>query len=319
MIRFPDMRSISLDQLRALVEVVETGSFSVAARRLNLTQPAVSLQIRELERRLGLELVRRTGKQAHATAAGTDLIEHARAIFDQTDRALSAMRRHRDENRGRVHVGAGAAALSYLLLPVLRDLAATRPNIELAVTTGNTGEIVDLMLRNAIDLGFVGLPVDERLFDVTAVRDMRIVAILPEHAGDQPPDTVTPAYIAERPLIGANPRSNYGQISRRWLTAAGIEVRPAMEIADIESIKTVVSAGLGVSLVPEEAMRLGAPVSGVLVRPLDPPLAITLALIQRRNRPSDPATAIVHQAIARLADGRGPHRRHGPRKTAGTP
>ena len=75
------MRSLNLDQLRALLEVVEFGSFSAAARRLNLTQPAISLQIRELERRFGVRLIERLGKQAHATAPGRALVEAAQRIF----------------------------------------------------------------------------------------------------------------------------------------------------------------------------------------------------------------------------------------------
>src|SRR5262249_43974328 len=67
------MRGLNLDQLRALVEVVERGSFSAAARELHLTQPAVSLQIRELERRFGVRLIERLGKQAHATVPGREL------------------------------------------------------------------------------------------------------------------------------------------------------------------------------------------------------------------------------------------------------
>ena len=66
-----EMRSLNLDQLRTLLEVIELGSFSAAARRLNLTQPAVSQHIRELERRFGVRLIERMGKQAHATAPGT--------------------------------------------------------------------------------------------------------------------------------------------------------------------------------------------------------------------------------------------------------
>src|SRR5687767_6540813 len=74
---FFEMRSLNLDQLRALLKVIELGSFSAAARQLNLTQPAVSLQIRELERRFGVQLIERVGKQAHATAPGRDLAEAA--------------------------------------------------------------------------------------------------------------------------------------------------------------------------------------------------------------------------------------------------
>ena len=84
------MRSLNLDQLRAFLEVVECGSFSAAARRLNLSQPAVSLQIRELEQRLGVQLVERLGKQAHATAPGRELVVAAQGIYES---AISPMRR----------------------------------------------------------------------------------------------------------------------------------------------------------------------------------------------------------------------------------
>ena len=69
------MRSLNLDQLRTLAEVIEQGSFSAAARRLNLTQPAVSLQVRELERRFGVQLIERLGRQTQATIPGRALVE----------------------------------------------------------------------------------------------------------------------------------------------------------------------------------------------------------------------------------------------------
>ena len=100
------MRNLNLDQLRTLLEVVELGNFSAAARRLNLTQPAVSLQVRELEQRFGVQLIERMGKQAHATAPGRDLIEAARRIFSECEVADAAMRRFREGWIGRVHLGA---------------------------------------------------------------------------------------------------------------------------------------------------------------------------------------------------------------------
>ena len=101
------MRRLSLDQLHAVVEVVRLGSFSAAARNLNLTQPAVSLQVRELEERLGLKLVERIGKRAYATAAGAELIERARRIEREVDDALDAMRRRRDGGLARIRIGTG--------------------------------------------------------------------------------------------------------------------------------------------------------------------------------------------------------------------
>src|SRR5262245_16362485 len=116
------MRSLNLDQLRTLTEVIELGSFSAAARRLNLTQPAVSQQIRELERRFGVRLIERMGKQAHATAPGRELVDAAQRIFRDCDLAEAAMRRFRDRWIGRVHIGTTNTAMTYLLPPILRRL-----------------------------------------------------------------------------------------------------------------------------------------------------------------------------------------------------
>ena len=107
------MRSLNLDQLRALAKVVELGSFSAAARQLNLTQPAVSLQIRELERRFGVQLIERVGKRAHATAPGRDLVEAAQRIFRECELTDAAMRRYRDGWIGRVHIGTTNTTLMY--------------------------------------------------------------------------------------------------------------------------------------------------------------------------------------------------------------
>ena len=106
------MRSLNLDQLRTLMEVVLLGNFSAAARRLNLTQPAVSLQIRELEQRFGVRLVERMGRRAHATAPGRDLIEQAQRIFAECQTADSMMRRFRDGWLGSVHIGTTLTALT---------------------------------------------------------------------------------------------------------------------------------------------------------------------------------------------------------------
>jgi DNA-binding transcriptional LysR family regulator len=294
------MRSLNLDQLRALVEVVGLGSFSAAARRLNLTQPAISLQIRELENRMATQLVDRMGKRAYATSAGRELIEHAHDIFEAESRAVAALRRHKDGRLGRVHIGAGPAALAYLLLPILHRVRAEHPSLELAVTTGNTAEITERMARNALDLGFTGLPVDPAVFDATVIRDMRMVAIFPRGTTGLP-DRVSPADVARFPLVATQPRSNHAQLARDWMGRAGIDFRPAMEIDNIGVIKRVVAVGFGTAIVPEEAMTLGTEVDGLVYRRLDPPLALTLALIRRHNRPDDAALKIVSEAIMTLA------------------
>jgi len=189
------MRNLNLDQLRALVEVVELGSFTEAAKRLHLTQPAISQQIRELENRCGLQLVDRIGKRAFATPAGNELIIYGRRIMAEAEHALAAVRRHRIGTAGRVRIGAGPTALAYLLSPVLHKLREAYPDIEITVTTGTTHSISEALLSNEIDMGLTALPVEASDLDAVPVRTDPMVAILPA-TDDTIPAKVTPADVA---------------------------------------------------------------------------------------------------------------------------
>src|SRR5215475_8257296 len=135
------MRGLSLDQLETFAAVVELGSFSAAARRLNLTQPAVSAQMRQLERRLGLRLVERVGRRAQPTVAGSELLPHVRQIEDALAAAVAMADRHSTEIAGRIRLGTGATACIYLLPSALRDLRRRLPQLEIVVRTGNTPDM----------------------------------------------------------------------------------------------------------------------------------------------------------------------------------
>src|SRR3954469_3039547 len=144
------MRGLNLDYLRAFVDVIERGSFSAAARRLDLTQPAVSLQVRQLESRLGVRLVERVGRTARPTAAGAELLEHARRIEAVVATALDRMATHATGALGRVRLGTGASACAFLLPPILRDLRRRFPTLEITVATGNSPDIVKAVDYNLI-------------------------------------------------------------------------------------------------------------------------------------------------------------------------
>jgi len=295
------MRSLNLDQLRTLMEVVALGSFSAAARRLNLTQPAVSLQIRELEGRCGVRLVERIGRRVLPTAAGRDLIAHAERIVTEADRALAAMRRHKGGEVGCVHLGTGPTALAYLLPPVLQRLREQHPGIDLVVTTGTTNDIAEQISANSLDLGLTALPVEGDEFVTTPVRTDEMVAILPATESEIPL-AITPSEVERRPLILEYQRVAHSQLSRAWLRAGGVAVRPALEFDSVDAIKNAVAAGLGMALIPSPAVTHGPPVNSIVVRPLDPRLIRTLGLVQRRDKPDNPALSVVRDEIMRLAN-----------------
>jgi DNA-binding transcriptional LysR family regulator len=300
------MRSLNPDHLRTIAEVIAQGSFTRAAKRLNLAQPTVSLQVRELEARLGVRLVERLGKRAFATAAGRELIEHGTRIAEETERLVAAMRRHRDGWLGRVRVGSSTTALIYHLPPVLQALRSGHPNIQLVVTTGTTNGVVERILRNEIDLGVVSLPISERLLDVVPLKREPLVAILPAQA-KRVPARVTPQVLLQHPLILEIARAHVRALIVDWLSAGGAEPRAAMELDNMEAVKRMVAAGLGASIVPAAALS-EAERDTLVARPLAPALARTLALVQRRDKPGDAALQVVRSALLTLAEPAGRRR-----------
>jgi DNA-binding transcriptional LysR family regulator len=290
------MRSLNLDQLRTLLEVVEHGNFSAAARRLNLTQPAVSLQIRELERRFGVRLIERLGKQAHATVPGHELAAAAKRIFHECGIADATMRRFREGWIGRVRVGTTLTAMIYRLPPILRRLRVEHPGIDLVVTNMPTPDSVEKVIDNTLDLALVTLPVEKRQLRATPLCLETLVAILPATSRDAP-DEVTPDYAAQQPLLVEHARSAANPLVARWLSGQRSAQEP-MPLGTVEALKSAVASNLGMAIVPEVAVGRQTP--DFIVRPLRPSLTRTLALIEHRNKPAEPALDIVRKALLAL-------------------
>ena len=292
------MRSLNLDQLRALETVVALASFTGAARRLNLSQSAISVQIRELEDRLGVRLVERLGKKAYATAAGREVIEHARRISAETDAIETAMRRQRDGWIGRVHIGSTLTALMYLLPPVLKKLHTAHPGIDLLVTNSPTHRMVEGVSNNEMDIALATLPIEDNRLAITPLRAEAMVAILPAQTRRVPKE-ITPDYVETQFLV-----LETGAVSDRvteWLSAD----RPrtpqlSTRVSEVEAVKVVVGAGIGMAIVP--AMSVVRPGNDIIIRPLNPPLIRTLALIHHRNKPGDPAFKIVRDALMEMSN-----------------
>jgi DNA-binding transcriptional LysR family regulator len=290
------MRQLNLDQLRALIEVVECRSFSAAARSLNLSQPAVSLQIRELERRFGVPLIERFGKQAHATAPGRELIKAAQRIFDACTSAEEAMRRFRENWIGRVHVSTTLTAMIYRLPPLLRKLRSDHPGVDLVVTNMPTPLSIAKILSNEADLALVTLPVDNNELRVKPLCQEAMLAALPAGEKDVP-DEITPEYIVRRRLLllTEQPPSAGHTTVMRWVAAG----TPSMAVGTVEALKSAVASNVGMAILPEVAVHADMP--NIILRPLRPSLNRTLALIEHRNKPNEPALQIVRNALLELA------------------
>lgn len=296
------MRNLNLDQLQTLREVIALGSFSAAARALKLTQPAVSLQIRELENRLGVRLIERLGKHAYPTAAGEELIAHARRLAQEADQALAAMRRHREGRLGRVRLGTSTSVCTHLLPPVLAELRSAHPTLELQISVDTMESVVSRIVANELDIGAVTLPVKEHpAVEMIPLRQDLMQAFFP---GDERglPREATPQYLATRSLLLNQRHSQTYKVIAEWFQNAGVELRPVMELGNTEAIKTLVAAGVGVAILPVERKQGLLPYGRVEVRPLKPRLVRHLGLVRRRDKALERPLQIVHEALLTLSN-----------------
>ena len=293
------MVNLKLDQLHAFVTVVDRGTFSAAAQQLGLSQPAVSLQVRQLEKRLGVRLLERVGKRATPTAAGNELIEHARQIGEVVSAAVDKMSSHASGALGRVRIGTGATACIYLLPPALQNLRRQFPTLEVTVQTGNTVDILKAIEENTLDVGLVTLTAPGRMFEVTSVRDDAFVAIFP--AGCEAiPKVITPAALSRRQLILYEAGGNTRQVVDRWFAHAAITPSPVMYLGSVEAIKEIVGAGLGCAVLPGTAIRARGERIPLVVRKLTPKLQRKLAIVVRRDKPMNRALRETIKALRQL-------------------
>lgn len=275
------MKTLNLDYLRTFLDVIELQSFSAAAERLSLTQPAVSLQIRQLERRLGVRLIERVGRRAQPTSAGAELAHYASEIGQLASRAVEEVGRHATGAIGRVRIGTGATACIYLLPPLLRELRRKFPALQITVSTGNTQDIVKAVDENAIDVALVTLPAAGRMLEITPVIDDELVAIAP--ASTKLPSRVTAEALSGLPILLFEPGGNTRRIADEWFRQSGISLHPAMALGSVEAIKELVRAGLGCAVLPGMAVRNDR--KGLVIRSLTPRARRTLALVIRRDKP----------------------------------
>ena len=164
------MRGLNLDHLRMFARVAELGSFSAAAERNGVTQAGGQPAGAAAGRRYGLKLVERVGRRARPTAAGLELLTHIRAIDATLAQAEQAMTAHASQVSGRLRLGTGATACTYLLPPLLADLRRRFPALEVVASTGNTADMLRGLENNALDIGLVTMPAPGRMFQVEPLR-----------------------------------------------------------------------------------------------------------------------------------------------------
>lgn len=293
------MREINLDRLRTLLTVADLGSFAAAAKALHLAPPTVTLHVAQLEGRLGARLLHRAPAGVTPTAAGSLLIDKARRLLAEADDLLQTMQRQIAARGGRVRLGASTGALAHLLPQALQALAVQHPQIDVQVAVMTSEEALARLSSGGLDIGIVALPQPAlRGLRVQAWRRDPVRAFIP--AAWEPPRSVTPAWLAARPLIANDRGTRLSRQTAEWFAAAGERPQARIELNYNDAMKSLVAAGYGAALLPHEG---GAPLpdSRIAMRPLKPPLTRALGIAHRR-RVDDGATQATLEALLSMRE-----------------
>jgi DNA-binding transcriptional LysR family regulator len=242
---------MEIRQLRALAAIAETHTFTAAAQRVHVTQAAISMLIRQLEHELGLPIFVRTPRRCVLTEAGERLLERAQRILREHDAAIAEMSELTGATHGRLRFGSASATFSSDPLPqILKELHSAHPHADVSITSGTSESLVSQLVSGDLDIAFVSLPVEARGVQTELLlRDELIAIAPPEHRLAR--QRVVSAYTlaAERLILGER-GGNTRRLIDEFFARAGLRPRVVMEMSRVNSIKRMVTEGMGVGIVP---------------------------------------------------------------------
>ena len=291
---------VDLKQLEYFVRVADLGSFTRAAAALNITQPALSRQVRQLEVELRQTLLLRNGRGATPTEAGKLLLEHSRGILHQVQRAREALGRVRGALAGRVAIGLPTSLARVLTVPLTRQFRAQMPDASISISEALSTSLQDGLINGRLDLVVLYNAQRASEIDLLPLTEEELVLVSarpPGLAEDPPPGPIALRTLAAKPLvIPSRPNAIRMHVEAAM---AGVGCRPniELEIDGVSAILDLVADGAGSALLSRNAVASSIKPSAFSVRAVyDPPLRTRLSIATSALRP----TTLTQQATMTL-------------------
>ncbi|GLX18502.1 MULTISPECIES: LysR family transcriptional regulator [Streptomyces] len=296
------MTDWDIKKLRILRTLADQGTVTATAEALHMTPSAVSQQLTNLARQLGVPLLEPQGRRVRLTDAAHLVLRHTEAVFAQLERADAELTGYRSGESGEVRVGAFSTAVPVLVVPAVAALRLTHPGIELRVRETEAAESYELLSAGTVDLALslaAHAPTarDTRFTRITLLEDPLDVALPPDHPLAAAPVLRLADLSADRWIYGGS--GPWSEITRSACEPAGFVPEQAHSASGWTAILAMVEAGMGVALVPR---MVSARASGVTVRTLthDRPTRHVIAAL-RRGTEAAPALAQALKALQRAA------------------
>jgi DNA-binding transcriptional LysR family regulator len=275
---------VELQQLRYVVAVAETNSFTRAAERCLVVQSALSHQIARLERELGARLFERTSRRVRLTPAGAAFLPAARQCLDAAERAVAEVAAAVGEVRGRLAVGLIPTVAAVDVPAALRDFRQRYPHVRISLRVGASEDLVEQVRQGALDVAFLGLPTTARPEGVAThelARDRLVAVVPPGHPlAGQP--AVDLRRLSSEVFVDL-PAGTAGRAqSDQAFSAAGLDRDVAFEVTTADFIAQLIRQDLGVAMVPSAwAPQLAGVVT---VEVIDAPARVEYVVWSRSGR-----------------------------------
>jgi len=292
-------------QLAAFCAVVERKSFSQAAERLGVTQPAVSLQIRSLEERVGQQLLDRSGRRVEPTEAGRQLYRGAQRLLALERQLLEDVAGEAEGPlRGQLAIGASTGPGGTVVSVLLCEFAEANPEVTVELSIFDTQRVVDLVAARELELGIVGAtPRNRAVVYEPFFHDEVVLVCPPKHrfAGK----TITIEQLRKEPLIVMQEGAGVRQVIEDELRQAGTPLRELgvrLELGLQESVKSAVEAGYGVTFISKTAVEpelAAGALAAARVKGLEPSREISLVRASGRvsTRVADAFVAFAQERV----------------------
>lgn len=249
------MRRLTFRQLMTFETVARHLSFSKAAAELHLSQPAVSMQVRLLERIAGQPLTEQLGKKIFLTEAGREMHLASQSILARLEDLRTRLAQMHDADSGRLDIGITSTA-NPVATDILVRFRGARPGVEIHLDVSNRAEVLDLLAANRVDLAIMGQVPDGLGLEATRFMDNPLVIIAPPGHPLASRRRIAVQELADVPFLVREAGSGTRGALERFSAAQGLDIRTSMELSSNEAIKLAVQAGLGLGILSLQTLEL---------------------------------------------------------------
>lgn len=292
-----------IDTLRIFVTVVEQKHFSRAAELLNISQPGVSLHIRNLENEFGVKLIHRSPKYVEMTEAGAMLYERAKQMLAHYEEAKREINELRSVVTGTLRVGASFTIGEYILPKILAQYANQYPHVEVQVIISNTEEVVQAFRANQLDIGLIEGEVHQGDLEIEPFMEDEMLVIAPSHHPLAQKKVIEKSQLQNQVWVFREQGSGSRTYSDQLIRDLQLNIKRHFIFSSIQGVKEAVTAGLGIALLSRWTVRKELEAGEVRILHLhDKRIVRAFSIVRKKHTDISKAADVFLQKVKQFAN-----------------